>query len=144
MDLAEFTDPSLVREITSRTSTRSTELLHNRTQLFINPIISMDTKDHEDLLQSLPMFKTIKPAAKPNQLPNPSYKIHAISDGRIQRHNSIIYITNQYMTTEVTSRVCGDKRRTNKRTTPASEALSGILWTDQVMQEAVKTSHRTR
>ena len=69
MDLAEFTDPSLVREITSRTSTRSFELLHNRTQLFINQIISMDTKDHEDLLQSLPMFKTIKPAAKPNQLP---------------------------------------------------------------------------
>lgn len=48
------------------------------------------------------------------------------------------------MTTEVTSRVCGDKRRTNKRTTPASEALSGILRTDQIMQEAVKTSHRAR
>ena len=91
----------------------------------------------------MPKLKTIKPFPK-EFIPegNRISGIHAMSDGGVLGYSSIIYITSESMTKELTSRVCGTKGRVSKRKVPANKALSRALQADQVKQVAMTLSHR--
>ena len=65
-----------------------------------------------------------------------------MADGGVPGYSSIIYVTSESKTKELTSRVCGTKGRVSKRTVPANEALSRALQADQVKQVAITLSHR--